>query len=83
MIFAKETRNCILEIRGNFPTERNSAQGPRNEIWSKTGFLSNVYIFLFFYLFFIYLFIFFEKKMLNIGIDRYYSLFLKGFEDCS
>ena len=42
--------------------EENSAQGPRNEIWWKDVFYT----------------IFFKRKMVQVVIDRYFSLFLKG-----
>ena len=49
--------------------KRNSAQGPRKKSDEKP--------------FFCQIYAIFEKKIVHVVIDRYFSLFLKGFEDFS
>ena len=50
--------------------EKTNAQGPRNEIWWKA--ISSVKFVQFF-----------KGKMALVVIERYFPLFLKGFEDFS
>ena len=49
--------------------ERNGVQGPLNKIWWKTVFCQ--------------IYAIFGEKMVNVVIDRYFTVFLKGFEDFS
>ena len=53
VFYWKRNTKLNLKSREIFPMERNSARDPRNEIWWKAGFLSDIG-----------LCIFFEKKKL-------------------
>ena len=60
----REIQNSILKLGKFFHGEKLQCSGPRNEIWWKAIFLSNLCKFL--------------GKIVHVVIDMYFSLFLKG-----